>query len=223
MKNYIAYFRVSTTKQKDSGLSLEWQQSTTKQYVDRNKGNLIAEFTEVESATKKGKRIEIYKALAECKANDATLIVAKLDRLSRDIVFIDNLINSGVKFICMDIPGANELTIGLLSVIAQNEAKTISTRIKNALQAKKDRGEPLGSPDNLAKSKAKAIRNSVATRVALADLHNSNITKHICQLHTLGLTFDAIRDNLNNLGLKTSRGNPFQTQQVKLLHQRYCK
>ena len=223
MKNYIAYYRVSTSKQQESGLSLEFQQSSTESYIKRNGGILLTHFTEAESGTRKGNRTEIYKAIAECKAKDATLIVAKLDRLSRDVVFIDNLMSSGVKFLCMDIPGANELTIGLLSVIAQNEAKTISTRIKNALQAKKDRGEKLGNPENLMRSKAKAVAASIKTRVEKADLHNSNITQHICQLHTKGFTFDEIRDNLNNLGLLTSRGNPFQTQQVRLLHKRYCK
>jgi DNA invertase Pin-like site-specific DNA recombinase len=138
MKRFVAYYRVSTQKQGSSGLGLQAQKNAVANHISDN-GNLVGEFTEVETGTRKKKRVEIYKSIEEAKSNKAILIVAKLDRLARDVEFTSALYNGGVEFICVDNPNANKLTIQLLSVIAEHEAEVISKRIKDALAVKKDK------------------------------------------------------------------------------------
>jgi len=143
---YVGYFRVSTKDQGESGLGLQSQ----RQSVNKMFGECIAEFTEVESGRKKN-RPELLKAIEMCKQKGATLVVAKLDRLSRDPLFVFTLRDSGVKFIAADNVHANDLTIGLLAVIAGNEATLIRTRTKAALAVKKQQlaleGKRLGCPN----------------------------------------------------------------------------
>ena len=128
MKKLVAYYRVSTARQGQSGLGLQAQRNLVDDYC-KNDGNLIEEFTEVETGTRKKKRIEIYKAIELAKKEKAVLVVAKLDRLARDVEFTSALYNGGVEFVCCDNPNANKLTIQLLSVIAEHEAEIISSRI----------------------------------------------------------------------------------------------
>ena len=125
MKKFVCYFRVSTQKQGFDGLGISSQKAAVKNYVRREDAEIIAEFTEVETGTRKRKRIEIYKAIDLAKKLGATLIVAKLDRLARDVEFTSALFNANVDFICCDNPTANKLTIQLLSVIAEHEAEVI--------------------------------------------------------------------------------------------------
>ena len=136
MKKYVAYFRVSTAKQSKSGLGLQAQKDAVVNYTG-GKGKIIEEFIEVETGTRKKKRIEIYKALELAKKEKAVVIVGKLDRLARNVEFTAALYNGGVEFICCDNPNANKLTIQLLSVIAEHEAEIISCRIKETLNVKK--------------------------------------------------------------------------------------
>jgi DNA invertase Pin-like site-specific DNA recombinase len=142
---YVAYFRVSTQRQGQSGLGLEAQQQAVREYVERCGGHLAAEYVEVESGAKCD-RPELAAALEQTKDLDGTLLIAKLDRLSRNLAFIANLMESGAKLVCCDMPEANELTLHIMAVMAQHERKMISERTKLALAAAKRRGVKLGNP-----------------------------------------------------------------------------
>ncbi len=146
-KKIVAYYRVSTEKQGRSGLGLEAQRNTVRSYV-KKKGIVLEEFTEIESGKNK-ERPELQKAVAFCKEKNVTLVIAKLDRLSRNVAFIFTLRDSGIDFICADIPDANTMTIGIFAVLAQHERELISERTKAALRVKKKQGFKLGNPQNL--------------------------------------------------------------------------
>src|SRR5438309_5478229 len=143
---YIAYYRVSTDKQGESGLGLEAQQEAVRR-VARNVV-VLAEFTEVETAKKSNtsNRPELQAAIEEAKRRSATLLIAKLDRLARNVYFISGLMESGVDFVAVDMPHANRLTIHILAAVAEHEREMISQRTRAALAAKKARGFTLGCP-----------------------------------------------------------------------------
>ena len=145
MTKFVAYYRVSTAKQGKSGLGLEAQQAATATYLGRVGGDLVKSFSEVESGSNNN-RVELHKALRECRLTGATLLIAKLDRLSRDRRFLMDLQESSINFVCCDMPEANNLTVGLLACLADYERELISERTKAALQAAKARGVKLGNP-----------------------------------------------------------------------------
>lgn len=236
MKKYIAYYRVSTARQGKSGLGIQAQKNAVEHYVNGN-GETIGEFTEVESGTRKKKRIEIYKAIELAKKENAILIVAKLDRLARDVEFTSALFNGDVDFICCDNPNANKLTIQLLSVIAENEAEAISSRIVDALAVKKDKiesgnyinkdgsmmkpvngeyrlGNPNGFGDYQKKGVEKIKQNSLENKA------NIQAMDVICSARREGMTFQAIADKLNKLQYTTRRGKRFNPIQVQRLYKR---
>src|SRR5271165_4993500 len=136
---FVAYFRVSTDRQGKSGLGLEAQRESVLRYLDGGRWTLIAEFTEIESG-KRNDRPELEKALAACKKQKAKLVIAKLDRLSRNLAFIATLMDSGVEFIAVDNPHANKLTIHILAAVAEHEREMISARTSAALKAAKAPG-----------------------------------------------------------------------------------
>jgi DNA invertase Pin-like site-specific DNA recombinase len=140
---FIAYYRVSTDKQGKSGLGLVAQRSAVLDYLDGGNWSVIAEHTEIESG-KRSDRPVLAKALKDCKLRGATLVIAKLDRLSRDAHFLLGLEKAGVDFVAVDMPNANRLTVRLMAVIAQEEREMISARTKAALAAAKARGVKLG-------------------------------------------------------------------------------
>ena len=131
---FISYLRVSTTKQEASGLGLEAQRKAVLDYLNGGSWELLAEYMETESG-KKNDRPKLSKALDHCKITGATLVIAKLDRLSRNAHFLLGLQDAGVKFIAVDMPTANELTVGIMALVAQEERKAISARTKAALAA----------------------------------------------------------------------------------------
>src|SRR5258708_5460930 len=133
---FVAYFRVSTDKQGRSGLGLEAQREAVLTYLDGGRWSLVEKFVEVESG-KRNDRPELTAALATCKKHKAKLIIAKLDRLSRNLAFIATLMDSGVEFIAVDNPHANKLTIHILAAVAQHEREMISQRTRDALHAAK--------------------------------------------------------------------------------------
>ena len=141
---FVSYLRVSTATQGKSGLGLEAQREAVAQYLNGGNWELVQEVIEVESG-RKDKRPELAKALRLCNAIGATLVVAKFDRLSRDAHFLLGMQKSGVKFVAADNPQANDLTVGILAMVAQEEAKAISNRTKAALEAAKARGQVLGA------------------------------------------------------------------------------
>src|SRR6476619_7200292 len=142
---FVAYFRVSTDRQGKSGLGLEAQRKSVLDYLDGGRWWLVAEFTEIENG-KRNDRPELEKALAACKKQKAKLVIAKLDRLSRNLAFIATLMDSGVEFVAVDNPHANKLTIHILAAVAQHEREMIAQRTKDALQAAKARGVALSNP-----------------------------------------------------------------------------
>jgi DNA invertase Pin-like site-specific DNA recombinase len=144
MKSFILYRRVSTNRQGQSGLGLESQEETVRRYVAGQHGVVVGEFVEVESG-KNNDRPQLTLALNECRRQKATLVVAKLDRLSRNAEFLLRLQNGNVDFVCCDCPNVDRFTVGILALVAQRERELISERTKSALQAAKKRGVRLGT------------------------------------------------------------------------------
>src|SRR6478752_175451 len=145
---FVAYYRVSTARQGRSGLGLEAQRHAVAEYLNGGRWKLVAEHIEIESG-RKNERTELRAALSACRLHRATLVVAKLDRLSRDAAFLLTLRDSGVNFVAVDMPDANRLTVGIMAMIAEHEAEAISARTRAALAAAKRRGVRLGNPTHL--------------------------------------------------------------------------
>lgn len=217
MRTYIAYYRVSTARQGASGLGLESQQYLVQSYVPAG-GRLLQEFIEVESG-KKNNRPQLKAALAAAKQQGATLLIAKLDRLSRNAGFIFALRDSGVDFLACDMPDANTLTVGLFAVIAQHERETISKRTRDALQAKKARGAQLGTPANLT-TEAVAKGREVRQQNARTHQANRQAARLASLLQAQGHTLQQIAHELNESGYRTRRGKAFFPMSVQRLLQR---
>ena len=206
---FVAYFRVSTDKQGKSGLGLDAQRHAVLQFLDGGSWSLIGEFTEIESG-KRNERPELEKALAVCKRHKAKLVIAKLDRLSRNLAFIATLMDSGVEFVAVDNPHANKLTIHILAAVAQHEREMIAQRTKDALQAAKARGVVLGNP------KLDAVRDrAVASVRADADRFAKNVAPIIREIQSSGVaSHRAIARSLNARGVATARGGEWTAVQV---------
>lgn len=217
---YIAYYRVSTKKQGNSGLGLEAQRTAVESYL---KDKLImAEYTDIESGTKKGNdRENLKQAVIHAKSSNAILIIAKLDRLARNVSFITTLMESGVEFIACDMPQANKFTIHIFAALAEQEADLISQRTKSALAELKAKGVKLGNPQNLTK-KARIKGLKIRQQNALENENNIKSTALIVSLKKEGISFYAIAQKLNELKFKTRNGNTFTDVQVKLLFDRYA-
>lgn len=218
MENYIAYYRVSTQKQGKSGLGLDAQKSAVRNFLNVN-DKLLAEFTDIESG-KNNERPKLLQAISEAKQQNATLLIAKLDRLSRNAAFIFTLRDTHVKFTCTDMPMANSLTIGIMAVMAQDERERISQRTKAALAELKKRGKKLGTPENLNKE---AIEKGLRIRKqnALLNGNNKKATAMIIALRKQGKSFYQITKELNENGFKTRGNNDFQQNQVQILFHRF--
>lgn len=211
MKTFVAYYRVSTAKQGTSGLGLQSQQETVKKSIGG--GVLVAEYTEIESG-KNDKRIELQKAIDYAKKNNATLIIAKLDRLSRNASFIFALRDSNVDFFCCDLPDANSFTIGIFALLAQQERELISERTTKALAAKKANGFKLGKPENFT-NESRSLGNAAYHQKAVENENNVRANSLIVALRAQKLSYSAIADRLNESGFKTSKGNAFFPATVK--------
>lgn len=218
MTDYIAYYRVSTKGQGHSGLGLEAQQQAVRTYL-KGDHSLLAEYTEVESG-KRNSRPQLTAAIAQAQQTGATLLIAKLDRLSRNASFIFALRDSGVKFIAADMPEANDLTVGILAVIADHERQAISDRTTAALAALTARGVTLGSPANLTPAAILA-----GQRVRQQNAHDNENNRKAgllaVSLHQQNQGYREIARRLNKHGFRTRRGREFHHQQVKRLIERY--
>ena len=213
-RRYTPYYRVSTQKQGSSGLGLEAQQAAVRAYVP-DPAQLGTEFVEVESG-KRNHRPQLLAAMAEARRTGATLLIAKLDRLSRNAGFIFALRDSGVDFVCCDMPDANTLTVGLFAVIAQHERETISKRTKDALAAKKARGAQLGSSANFTPA---VIAQGQASMQANAreNQQNRQAARLAELLRARGHTLQQVADELNQAGYRTRRGRTFHPTTVQRL------
>ena len=215
MSNLIAYYRVSTQKQGNSGLGLEAQRATVADYAKRTVGQVLAEFTEVESG-KKNNRVQLAEAIATAKRTGATLVIAKLDRLARNAAFIFALRDGGVSFVACDIPEANTLTVGIFAVMAQHEAELISTRTRAALAAKKMRGDKLGTAANLT-AEARAKGRAAHTRNAANNQNTKTAKGYALLLRGSGASLRDMATTLNAEGFKTPRGGQYSAVQVSRL------
>jgi len=212
---YIAYYRVSTQRQGRSGLGLEAQRQAVFDRLCGN-GELIAEYTEVESG-RKNDRPRLAEALAACRLHRATLIIAKLDRLARNVAFVSNLMEAGagVEFEAVDFPQANRLTIHILAAVAEHEAQMISDRTRVALAAAKARGVRLGGYRNRAGTcndliRARAARTDNAVRRA------SDLCATIHEIQNDGAqSLCALAFGLNQRGITAPRGGKWCGAQVK--------
>jgi DNA invertase Pin-like site-specific DNA recombinase len=209
-KRFTAYLRVSTTRQGESGLGLEAQRKAVADFVRNNDGEIVAEFVEVESG-KRSDRPQLAEAIALCKQGGLTLLVAKLDRLARNVHFISTLQRSKVDFLCVDNPHATPFLIHILSAVAEHEANMISTRTKSALQAYKARGGVLGNPRH-----AEALPKANAARSERAKERNGKLRAIVSQIKSkTGLTTLAeLAEVLNCRGIKTARGNAWTSSHV---------
>ena len=210
---YIAYYRVSTVKQGASGLGLEAQRQAVHHFV--RGGTILGEYTEVESG-KSNSRVALEQAIAHAQESKARLVIAKLDRLSRNVAFIFALRDSGVDFVCADMPDANTLTIGIFAALAQHERELISERTKAALSAKKAQGYVLGTPGNLTQEARQKGARQIAT-LARASEHNKRICAVIATLHGQGMPIARIADFLNASGFQTVRGKQFHGSTVRYI------
>lgn len=223
MKNetqYVAYLRVSTQKQGYSGLGLEVQREIIHKHLQDKVP--VAEYIEIESGRKK-ERPKLKEALSLCRKEGATLIVAKLDRLARNVSFLSNLLESDVEIVFCDFPQANKMVLHILSAISQYEAELIAVRTKSALQAKKARGFKLGNPEHLMDKHKQAIRNSIRSCKEKAD-NNPNNKRAVAMLRTLikeKYTLKSMADTLNREGFVTSQGYNFSKSTVYKLIKRY--
>ncbi len=213
---FVAYYRVSTAKQGASGLGLEAQQAAVRAYLNGGSWKMVAETVEVESG-KKNDRPKLSEALALCRVHNATLIIAKLDRLARNVAFISNLMEAGVEFTAVDFPQANRLTIHILAAVAEHEASMISTRTKVALAAAKARGTRLGSPTKEIASRAsEGAAASVVVRTAKATKRASDLLPIIRDVQAAGHnSLRKIAAVLNERGIPTARGGEWSAVQVQ--------
>ena len=219
-EKYVAYLRVSTQKQGFSGLGLEAQKEIIKNYLHTKIP--MAEFTEVESG-RKTDRPKLKDALALCRTTGATLIVAKLDRLARNVSFLSNLLESDVDIIFCDFPQANKMVLHILAAISQYEAELTASRTKAALQAKKARGEKLGNPEHLMDKHIQAIAKSNKTNSDKAK-NNPNNKRAVAFLKVMisqGKSLQEMTNILNNEGFVTAKGCRFVPATVKRIIKRY--
>src|ERR1035438_8151664 len=216
---FVAYYRVSTAKQGISGLGLEAQKDAVQTYLNGGRWKIIAEVTEVESGTgKHNDRPKLAEALTLCQIHKATLLIAKLDRLARNVAFISNLMESSVEFTAVDFPQANRLTIHVLAAVAEYEASAISTRTKAALAAAKARGVRLGGDRGgvIASQAAKGNQASAVVRSAKAEKRASDLLPVIEQIREGGATsLRQIASELNELSIPAARGGEWSAIQVQ--------
>jgi DNA invertase Pin-like site-specific DNA recombinase len=216
---FVAYYRVSTQKQGRSGLGLEAQRHAVAEFLDGGDWKIVAEFTEVESG-KKSDRPELARALAMCRLHGARLVIAKLDRLSRNAHFLFGLQEAGADFVAADMPNANQLTVGIMAVVAQDEARRISERTKAALQAAKKRGKVLGGFRGFMPT-ARMSKLSAEARQARSEARAADLAPIIKELQEAGKTsLRAIAAGLNERGIPTARGGEWSSPQVMRILER---
>lgn len=215
----VAYYRVSTERQGRSGLGLDAQRAAVESYARQCGGLVLESFTEVESGGKDA-RPELIRALHLAKVTGATLVIAKLDRLSRDAAFLLSLQKAGTKFTAADMPNADETTVGILAIIAQTERAAISKRTREALAAAKARGQKLGNP-NGADALRRAARGNgaaVATLKAHATQRAAELAPIVADLQAQGVTgLGAMADALNATGIETPQGKQWHKSSVRNL------
>lgn len=218
---YIAYYRLSKMDENESTLGLESQRETVHRYIKNNGNRIVAEFTEIESG-KNDKRPELIKAIQMAKQHDATLIISKLDRLSRNLTFISTLMDNRVRFVCCDMPDANEFTIHIFASLAQWERKRISERTKEALDQKRLR-EPNwkpGPPHLTMTADVRAKGQEAIYRKARDSEPIRKAFHFISLLRLQGVPWKEVSERLNTEGYKTIRGGKFHPMTALQIYKR---
>lgn len=210
---YAAYFRVSTKQQGKSGLGLDAQREAVRRHLVGNPDATVTEFVEVESGKRKD-RPELAKALQLCRQTGAVLIIAKLDRLARNVAFVSSVMESGIEFVACDNPQANRLTLHILAAVAEDEARRISERTKAALEAAKVRGVKLGGDRGYRPSGAPL--EALAGLAAGADRFAEGVMPLLHELQENGVTsLLGMARALNENGIRTSRGGQWHASTVR--------
>ena len=209
---FVTYFRVSTARQGLSGLGLDAQRQTVTQFLAGSTKTVLNEFIEIETgkgANALDRRPRLRLALELCRKSGATLLIAKLDRLARNVHFVSGLMESKVKFVACDLPEANQLTIHIMAAFAEHEARRISERTRDALAAAKARGVVLGAtgPTNLKRHTRQRQDAACAFNARLMPLLNGFASQ--------GLSRRAMVVQLNDLGIKAPRGGAWSLSQVQ--------
>ena len=219
MCRVVAYYRVSTAEQGRSGLGLEAQRQAVRQLCDGRGWEVIDERTEVESG-KTADRPQLTAALHHAKVTGATLVVAKLDRLSRSVAFLSALQDSGAKFVAADMPEANDLTVHIMAAVAQAEREAISRRTTDALRAAKAAGRKLGNPNGAAALRRAGKGNAAAVEQvkAGADSYARDLAPVIADIRASGVTsLGGIATELNARHIQTRRGGKWHPSGVRNL------
>lgn len=209
---FIAYYRVSTQKQGQSGLGLEAQQQAVMNYLNGGDWELLSDIVEIETgkgADALDRRPKLKDAIAACKKQKATLIIAKLDRLARNVHFVSGLIETGVDFVCADMPQANKVMLQMHSVMAEWERDQISSRTKSALAAAKARGVVLGAAG------ATNLKPNIQQRQQAAIEFANRLRGVIEGMVAQGLSQRAMCEELNQLGVKTAKGGSWSLIQLQ--------
>jgi DNA invertase Pin-like site-specific DNA recombinase len=217
MKKYIAYYRVSRKEQGVSGLGLAAQRTAVEKFVNVQEGTIFKEYTEVETGTSKRNRIEIHNAIELAKAEGAILVIAKLDRLSRNVSFVSSLMDAGIEFVAVDMPTANQFTIHIFAALAEQEAKLISIRTKQALAELKRKGKQLGTPQNLTVEARNKGLKAIKENARKCD-RNRQALSVITSCKDKGMTYREIANHLNSLNFKTRYGKAFLSSTVHQLY-----
>lgn len=215
-RNYVTYYRVSTQRQGRSGLGLDAQRAAVRGFLASNGGTELATYREVESG-KNNDRPQLAAALKRCRQTRATLLVGKLDRLSRNAAFLLSLRHAGVRFVAADMPDMNETVVGIMAVLAQHEREAISERTRAALAAAKARGVQLGNPRLQPGTRRSALAASVvnADRAMARALELRDVIDDARQSGCD--TLREIAAHLNGLSIATARGSnwtPVAVQRV---------
>ena len=215
---FIAYYRVSTQRQGRSGLGIAAQKKAVLDFLDGGRWSLVAAFEEHETG-RDNERPKLREAMALCRVRNATLVIARIDRLSRNAHFLLGLQEARVRFVAADMPDANELTVGIMAVIAQAESKRISANTKAAMAAAQARGRKLGHIGNLtAAGRAKGRPLALAAKTAKAKARVADLTPTIREIQRSGQTsLRQIAAELNTRGIGTARGKQWTSVQVMRL------
>jgi len=215
----VTYFRVSTAEQGRSGLGLEAQRASVAAFCRARGCEVLGEFVEVESG-KRDDRPQLRAAMQRARVTGSTLVIAKLDRLSRNVAFLASLQDSGARFLAADMPEANELTVHIMAAVAQAERKAIGERTRAALQAAKARGTLLGNPNGAEAFRRAAKGNGAAVKALKADADRfaASIASDVAELQTAGAaSLPALAAGLNARRIQTPRGGRWHPSSVRNL------
>lgn len=215
-RRYVAYYRVSTARQGRSGLGLEAQRRAVEDFLAATGGTLAGDFTEIQSG-KDDTRPKLAEALRACRVLRATLLIAKLDRLSRNAAFLLTLQQSGTRFVACDNPDMNETVVGIMAVLAQAERRAISDRTRAALAAAKRRGVKLGNPRLKAGTRATARKASQAAQRAAKERAEELRDTVEAARKAGAVSLRQMADHLNGLGVQTPRGGQWAAASVARL------